>query len=1290
MSQCGWAGSRGRHLPLLALLLPLAFLSSSPPLAQGALVIPPNYKVENIPQPPVLTVVPTSYTAFSREEIVLPCEASGFPPPTFRWVKDGLVFAMIHHKRSGTLRAEAERPLTDYDGEFRCYVSNSLGTAVSPPARLIVESQPLLQKQQIVWKELEEGESVVLPCTPPESSTPPSIHWMDKMMNHITQDERVMIGLNGNLYFSNLLRSDSRNDYMCNAQYFAARTLLQETIVTLNVLPSNDVIRGRKPHFFTPNGAHSSVATLRGQNLVLECIPRGLPTPVVTWQKKDGRLEETSGQTSHYKHQLKFNSVQLTDDGEYECRASNSHGNASHTFTVSVEAAPYWVKAPASLMFSPGETVRLDCQAEGIPTPSITWSINGDVISDVDREPRRSITDGVLILRDVVLSDTAVYQCEATNKHGAIILNTQLHVVSLPPQILTSDSLLYRVIEGETVMMDCQSFGSPRPHITWESEAGEPLLQDTRASLMTNGTVVLSGVSHEDGGSFTCSVVHSNVSIAAHLEVFNRTVILAPPADLRVHRGSAAVLGCSFRMDARLSGGQVVWRKDGHKVTHTDSNTKYMLMSNGSLMVTNVQPKDSGRYSCEVIAGLDHIDASGSITVVGRPDPPKALKLTVLNDYNVSLSWIPGDSHNSPISEFVVWAREEQHQEEELWSWKEWTEVSGNINHVKLRLHPFCTYRFRVTAVNEVGHSHPSEQSEHCSTPAAAPSKNPTGVRSESTDTDTLLITWDDMEKHLHNGPAFMYKVSWRKAGDAGGHWNSTDVESAPVLIQDAGTYTQFEIKVQAVNSLGEGPEPYLEIGRSGEDKPEDPPTDITTSVTNSTVRVHWKEAKKIHGLLLGYRIHLLRLGPQTGRGRRSLGKHHHDADGREERVEPGRGRDSRMEVVHGAKTSGEVTGLRLYSRYEVSVTAFNSKGDGPHSSPHHFSTPEGAPGPPASLRLESPTERSLMLFWTPPLEPNGILQGYVIRYQQEVESRDSLSEIELISDPSVTHKELHSLDPSSHYVFNVFARTSSGEGPPITLRGATLLDGVPPTNVSISPSSTSINLTWVPGERDRNHGFHFRYLRKSSGAGWNLSEVVNSTQGFYSLTGLQPGSEYHLQILHDNNTRWEKVIWTVGPAPTEIPATFATRGWLIGLISAIVLLVLILLILCLIKRSKGGKYAVKDKEVKEVDSEARPMKDETFGEYRSLDSDAEEKRSDSQPSLCGDSKLGSDDSLAEYGNSMDIQFNEDGSFIGQYSGRGPAPQGNEESSGGPASPVNAVPPPPIAPSMSSILNRPS
>lgn len=59
-----------------------------------------------------------------------------------------------------------------------------------------------------------------------------------------------------------------------------------------------------------------------------------------------------------------------------------------------------------------------------------------------------------------------------------------------------------------------------------------------------------------------------------------------------------------------------------------------------------------------------------------------------------------------------------------------------------------------------------------------------------------------------------------------------------------------------------------------------------------------------------------------------------------------------------------------------------------------------------------------------------------------EVASRDSPLEIELISDPSVLHFQLHPLDPSSYYIFKVIAYTAAGEGPPITSRGATLLEG--------------------------------------------------------------------------------------------------------------------------------------------------------------------------------------------------------------------------------------------------------
>lgn len=70
--------------------------------------------------------------------------------------------------------------------------------------------------------------------------------------------------------------------------------------------------------------------------------------------------------------------------------------------------------------------------------------------------------------------------------------------------------------------------------------------------------------------------------------------------------------------------------------------------------------------------------------------------------------------------------------------------------------------------------------------------------------------------------------------------------------------------------------------------------------------------------------------------------------------------------------------------------------------------------------------------------------------------------------------------------------------------------------------------------------------------------------------------------------------------------------------------------------------------------------------------SDGDEKRSDSQQSL-EESKMGSVDSLAEYGDSVDIQFNEDGSFIGQYSGKKEKDthEGNESSEA--PSPVNAM-----------------
>ncbi|XP_072306289.1 neural cell adhesion molecule L1.1-like [Eucyclogobius newberryi] len=1286
--RCG--RSHGSHASFL-LLVPLSFLCCTPQVAQGSLHIPLNYTFRDIPEPPVLLETPESFTAFSQSDINLPCEARGNPTPTFRWVKDGETME-LDLVGAGTIRADKNDSLDLYHGSYRCYASNTLGTAVTQTVHVIVERHPVLQKQQKIYKRAFEGESLVLSCSPPESSTPPHIHWMDKRMVHIKLSERVTAGLDGNLYFSNLLKSDSRSDYICHAQYTAAMTVLPDTAVALTVMASNSVLHGRKPRLFTPSGLRSSVLALKGNSLTLECIPSGLPTPKVEWTKKDGRLEDTSAEVSNQGRWLHFESVEQSDDGEYQCRAHNEHGDTSHAYTVTVEAPPFWVKEPQDLMYAPGESVRLDCQAEGFPTPTITWSMNGLPLSEVDADPRRSVSGGVLKLMDVEVSDTAVYQCEAKNKHGSALLNTYINVVELPAQILTPDELQYRVTEEGDITLQCEAFGSPQPHVTWDKQGAAPLLSHSHVSLLTDGTLEVFNVSRDDSGLYTCSVQESNISISARLEVYERSAILTGPESVRAVRGSTALLHCEAFTDPRLKHDrQIVWRKNGLKIQESSSDDKFTVFENGTLRVSGVTTDDSAVYGCEVITGLDHAQASGAISVVAPPDPPTDLSLSEADAHTtVTLGWTPGFDHNSAITEFIVEAREEQHAPRSRWRWEELRRVPGDVAEVELKLRPFCTYSFRVTAVNDLGRGEVSQNSPEHSTPPAIPSGNPTGVRSDSTEPGTLVITWDEMEKRLHNGQGFMYKVWWREAGKKDQRWNNNSTSAPPFVVTGSGTYTPFEIKVQAVNAIGDGPEPEGEIGHSGEDVPLEAPGGVAVTVMNSTVRVKWNEAQNVRGLLLGYKIYIQRLGPKAERRRRSLGELQFEAMQQQQEEEAGQeaGQEAEQEEenervveVRGMQTSEEISGLKLYSLYKLSIAAFNGKGQGPRSDLHYFETPEGAPGPPASLTSESPTDTSLFLIWSPPVEPNGVLLGYILQYKQE-EGRDL--EYVRIDDRSTTRIELQPLNSSSYYLFYVRARTAAGDGPATTLRAATQLDGVPPSNVTMFFGDTYLNLSWVPGPRDRNHGFHINYLRKSAGETWQESEQVNSTQGFYALMGLEPGTTYHLRILHHNNTQWEQIVQTKGPELSEMPGGFATQGWFIGLISAICLLLLILLILCLVKRRKGGKYAVKDKEDKEVDSEARPMKDETFGEY----SDGDEKRSDSQPSLCP-SKLGSDDSLAEYGDSVDIQFNEDGSFIGQYSGRVAAPHGPESS--GPASPVAATaPPPPITPSMSSVLNRPS
>ena len=75
-----------------------------------------------------------------------------------------------------------------------------------------------------------------------------------------------------------------------------------------------------------------------------------------------------------------------------------------------------------------GNEAILDCMVSGVPTPTVTWSHNGDTISSSDRLSIDS--EGVLRIMNTQLNDMGVYKCNASNGYhqmeGSITLNVNM------------------------------------------------------------------------------------------------------------------------------------------------------------------------------------------------------------------------------------------------------------------------------------------------------------------------------------------------------------------------------------------------------------------------------------------------------------------------------------------------------------------------------------------------------------------------------------------------------------------------------------------------------------------------------------------------------------------------------------------------------------------------------------------------------------------------------------------------------------------------------------------------
>ncbi|CAB1434807.1 unnamed protein product [Pleuronectes platessa] len=995
-----------------------------------------------------------------KDTMVIECEAKGNPHPIFSWRRNGKYFNVARdsqasmRRRSGTLDIYAWNNPEQYEAEYQCIASNEYGSAYSNKIILQLYRAPVWPREILEPLVVSAGLPLVLSCDPPTGPPKPETHWMSSCsyarpftwpiqtafptMEAVRQDRRVSMGVNGDLYFSNVQFNDSTTDYCCNARFPYKNVIQQKMPVVVKVLTTRTVSEAA-PTWLSPTGSSSSILVLQGEELLLECIAAGVPTPHITWLKDGDELTVTPRmKLKHFNKMIQIQKASFEDVGEYTCTATNKIGYIVHTINVRVKAAPFWLEKPSDLVLAPEENGRLVCRSDGAPRPSVTWLVNGEPIEDELPQPNRQVSGDTLSFRSVTAVNTAVYQCNASNQYGYLLANAFVNVLHATPRILAPRNDLIKVIEGSRAFLDCRYFGSPVPELRW-SKYGQGNLEGKRFKTHGNGTLEIKNIQIEDQGTYVCVV--SNIAgrdeSQVQIEVKEPTLIVTRPQSMKVIRGSDVRFECGVKADSSTPV-TTSWMKDkkllslGWRISLDESN----------LVITNVNLGDEGDYTCVIKSELDQKSASARLMVMDRPDPPTSLELSDPYERTVRLSWVPGDSNHNPVTEYLV-----QYDDDD-WlpgKWRNLSTYPGNLNSVILHLAPFTYYEFRVIAINEIGASRPSRASKRFQSSGAPP----------------------DVIPEEFEGCVYMEE----QHGDQLGASDLQRVERAPPQVSD--TFTPYDLKVQAVNDFGLGPESPVVTGYSGEDRPLTAPLNLRVSDIESTqVTLHWDQVTR------------------------------------------------------------------------------------------------------SSFRIQQRHLDSIYVDWDLPAEPNGVITGYSLKYQTVNATRGEELRVEEFT-PNVTSFSLRRFDRYTRYRFSVAARTHLGIGE------------------------------------------------------WHTEESQHYTTETY--------------------------------AQDQVDIT--TQGWFIGTMCAVALIVLILLIVCFIKRSRGGKYPVREK--KDISLEPVDDKDQEGSfDYRSLERIArvstlpyprrEEERGLQRGQLSIETMTKpseSDDSLVDYGDGGEIPFNEDGSFIGQYTG---------------------------------------
>ncbi|KMQ94061.1 down syndrome cell adhesion molecule [Lasius niger] len=823
---------------------------------------------------------------------------------------------------------------------------------------------------------------------------------------------------------------------------------------------------------------HSQVVN-SGETATMNCTVEGYPVESVEWlhdgvpvlTAQDTRIRLLAPLV------LVIGSVGRRDKGMYQCLVRSDKENAQATAELKLgDTVPELQYTFIEQALRPGPPVSLRCSATGSPTPSFTWLLDGEPLSQIATGHRYAIGQYVDQSGDVIshlnissagTEDGGLYACVASNTLATVEHKARLNIYG-PPYIRSIGPV--RAIAGVDITIACPYSGYPITSVGWTRNGGE-LPFDIRQRVDSEGHLTILTVDPSDGGTYTC-IVRASSGETANRDILlnvNSPPVMSPfsfPANSQ--EGSRAQVTCSVTSgDLPI---YISWLKDGEPLPSSLRIEERGAEFFSLLVFKELSSRHSGKYTCVATNNAAKVNHTAELLVKVPPQwifEPQDVATLLGNPLNVHceakgfppprITWLRARGRTSNDYQPLVDGSDGRLTI--LPNGSLWTASAGPQDE--------GYYLCRANNAIGSGLSKVIYVSVHEPARFEFQSKNVTIRRGESVTIDCTVIGDNPIEvQWMHNSDRLdmsNHRLSIGQIKTDNGLKSQLSIANSDR--QDSGVY-----RCTADNAYGRSEHLiYLAV----QERP-DPPAGLEViEIGSRSIRLLWKRAFDGNSPIRNYMIQYRSASHGMTDDWNPLKTHNvtytPGSSNSGNSIHPTQNGLSPFETTGDDQEVALVGGLHPAFTYSFRIYAINSiDASGPTESVVAKTQEEVPETPPTQVTCVPLSSQSVKVSWNapPPHQHGGIIQGYKVYYRPVPTDNMDISTVGEVKRTSSMETYLHTLYKYTNYSIKVLAYTGAGDGalsPPIFCMTEEDVPGPPAGIKALALTAESILVSWLP-----------------------------------------------------------------------------------------------------------------------------------------------------------------------------------------------------------------------------------